>query len=55
MDWETAAEYTASSPRHLRHLVYTRQIPHTKLGGQVRFDPDAIDMWLAERAVEAAG
>jgi excisionase family DNA binding protein len=41
------AAYLGTSVRHVRRLVAERRIPHTKVGGLVRFKLDDIDAWLA--------
>ena len=41
------AAYLGTSERHVRRLVAERRIPHTKVGGLVRFKLDDIDLWLA--------
>jgi excisionase family DNA binding protein len=42
------AEYLGISVRHVRRLVAERRVPFHKIGHLLRFDPDAIDAWLAE-------
>ena len=37
----------------VRSMVYRREIPHAKIGKFIRFDPDEIEQWLAERRIEA--
>ena len=32
--------------------VHTRQIPHIKVGRLVKFDPQDIEKWIAERKVQ---
>ena len=46
VDVNGAAEYLGTTTRHLRRLVSERRIPHTKIGGLVRFDLDALDQWI---------
>ena len=31
-----------------------RQIPHSRIGGSLRFDTQKLDAWMEEKAVEAA-
>jgi excisionase family DNA binding protein len=49
LDITTVADRLGTSVRHVRRLVFERRIPHTKVGGLVRFDPTAVDDWLDER------
>ena len=39
-----------ATERHIRSLVFKRQIPYLKVGKLVRFDPDAIDGWLDDHS-----
>jgi excisionase family DNA binding protein len=48
LDVAGIAHYLGTSVRHVRRLVAERRIPHHKVGGLVRFDPNSIDRWLAE-------
>ena len=48
LDIDGVAAYLGTSVRHVRRLVSERRIPHHKVGGLLRFDPTAIDRWLAE-------
>jgi excisionase family DNA binding protein len=47
LDYEGAAGYLNITVRHLRELVYRREIPHAKVGRLVRFLPNDLDAWLA--------
>ncbi len=49
-----AADYLNISERHVRSLIYRRQLPHFKVGGRIRFDLDDLDAWLDAHRVEAA-
>lgn len=41
-------------PSYVYGLVHERKLPFIKLGHrQLRFDPEKIEAWLAERALEA--
>ena len=51
-DIEQVAELLNTSVRHVRRLVYERRIPYLKIGHFVRFDPDAIDLWITDRQVD---
>jgi excisionase family DNA binding protein len=46
LDYDSAAAYMGCTPRQLRRWVENRQVPFTKLGGHVRFDPAELDAWL---------
>jgi excisionase family DNA binding protein len=47
LDWPDAADYLATSPRHLRRLVQERRIAHVKIGSKVRFSIAALDEFIA--------
>ena len=49
---EQAAEYLATSVRHVRGLIYERRIPYSKVGRFPRFMKDDLDAWLASTRVE---
>jgi excisionase family DNA binding protein len=50
------AERLCCSPQAVRHMVQRRQVPFVRLTERkLRFDPAAINDWLAERQVQAAG
>ena len=51
-DIDQVAERLNTSVRHVRRLVYERRIPYLKIGHFVRFDPDAIDVWIVDRQVD---
>ena len=53
-DVDGAAEYLHTTVRHVRELVYKRQIPFTKVGRLVRFDLDQIDAWLDTHSTAVA-
>lgn len=50
-----AATYLATTERHIRELVYRRDIPFYKVGGSLRFDLKDLDRWLRAHRTEAAG
>lgn len=58
LDFAGAAEYLGITERYVRRLVAERRLPHIKTGesrtNPVRFDPDALDVWIEEHAVAAA-
>ena len=50
-DYNSLAERTNLAPGTLRRLVSAGTLPHLRIGPRtVRFDPDAIDAWLASRS-----
>ena len=42
------AEYLNVKPRWVYYAVSNEQIPFVRLGRNLRFDADDIDLWLAE-------
>jgi excisionase family DNA binding protein len=48
---EEVAERLGVTVRHVRRLVVERRIPYVKWGHLLRFDPVAVESWLAECAV----
>jgi len=48
LDITAVADRLGTSVRHVRRLVFERRIPHTKVGGFVRFDPTEVDDWLEQ-------
>lgn len=51
--WFTESKGVALSPLTLRRWVSCGTIPYLKLGGRVYFDPDALESFLASKAVPA--
>jgi len=49
-----AAEYLATTERHVRDMAWRRILPHVKVGRLVRFDRADLDAWLDANRVEAA-
>ena len=50
--YKQAAEYTGLPEGTLRALVCKKEIPHIRIGPRmVLLDLDALDLWLAARAV----
>ena len=43
---ETAAERLGTTPRHIRRLIFRKQIPYIKVGGLIRFNPDTLNQWV---------
>jgi excisionase family DNA binding protein len=54
LDVPAAAERLNISVRHLRELLYRREVPYLKVGRLVRFDPADLDAWLEARKIPAA-
>lgn len=54
LDSAAAAEYLGITPRHLRELVYRREVPFVKVGRSLRFDLRRLDRWIAAHSSEAA-
>lgn len=52
LDVAGAADYLATSERHVRFLVHKREIPHTRVGRFLRFLPRDLDQYLEARAVK---
>lgn len=46
LDSKQAATYLGTTERHLRDLVYRREIPFTKVGRKLRFDRVRLDRWI---------
>ncbi len=40
------AEYLGTTERHVRELVYKRNVPYHKVGRLLRFDLDDLDAWM---------
>ncbi len=51
LDWDGAAEHLSTTVRHVRELVYRREIPFTRVGRLIRFLPEDLNQYLAERRV----
>lgn len=54
IDLPALADRLGVSERHVRRLVFERRIPYIKWGHLLRFDPDAIEAWLAAARVSVA-
>jgi excisionase family DNA binding protein len=50
---EVVAESTGMSVKHVYRLAQLRQIPHYRIGGTVRFDPQEIAEWLELQRIAA--
>jgi excisionase family DNA binding protein len=53
LDYVAAARRLDTSERHIRRLVAERRIPYVKVGKYVRFDPEALDQWVADHTIPA--
>jgi excisionase family DNA binding protein len=53
LDYDGAAEYLGTTPRHVRDLRATNRVPFVKLGGKVRFLPDDLDAFVLANRQEA--
>lgn len=54
IDIPQLAEHLGTTERHIRELVYRRDIPYVKVGRLVRFDVDAVAKWITDNTQEAA-
>lgn len=46
------AEYLKVSKAQIYQMRASHRIPYTKIGGNVRFDQEEIDIWLKENSVK---
>jgi len=51
LDADAAAQRLNITPRHIRALVYRRQIPYVKVGRLVRFRAADLDAWVESRVI----
>lgn len=51
LDIEATAERLATSKRHVRELIYRKELPYFKVGALVRIDSDDLDAWLQANRV----
>jgi excisionase family DNA binding protein len=51
LDIKATADRLATSERHVRELVYRKELPYFKVGRLVRFDADELDAWLQANRV----
>lgn len=47
LDVKQTAEVLGTSVRHVRELIYRKELPYYKVGALVRVDEDDLDAWLA--------
>ena len=52
---DVVAAENGTSPRHIRHLVYTRRIPFVRVGGLIRFERAELARWRAENSIPVGG
>ena len=50
-----AAQRIGTNDQHVRKLCREDRIPHYRVGGLYRFDPDELDAWLAASHVTVGG
>ena len=43
------AERLGTTERHIRELIYRRELPYFKVGRLVRIDSDDLDAWLTSQ------
>ena len=48
---EDVAAFLVVKPSTVRAYAERGKLPHYRIGGRLRFSPDAISAWLAEREV----
>lgn len=53
VDIAEAAARLGVTERHVRRLVSERRIDFVKVGRLVRFDPRALDRWIARHTTKA--
>jgi excisionase family DNA binding protein len=53
LDVRQVASRLGVTTRFVRRLVDERRIPFCKIGKFVRFDPDDLEVWIAERRVDS--
>jgi excisionase family DNA binding protein len=51
LDVPAIAEQLGTSRDHVRRMARSGRIPHFRIGGFIRFDPDEITEWLESRHV----
>ncbi len=55
LDVRKAAEFLNVKESWIRNKVFTKQIPHLKVGRHIRFDQAAIQNWLEKHTVQEGG
>ena len=52
LDISEAAEVLGIKPGTLYKWTCSRKLPHKKIGGALRFDPEELEDWIREQTVE---
>ena len=52
LDYEAAAMYLCTTPRHVRELWAQRRLAAIKVGRSVRFSVDDLDIFIASHRVD---
>lgn len=47
------AQLLQVSPGHVYRLIHQRRVPFCKVGGAVRFRPEAIELWIQRSEVRS--
>jgi excisionase family DNA binding protein len=53
VDVEIIVAATGWSPQHVYRLAQQRQIPHYRIRGSVKFDPQEIAEWIESHKIAA--
>ena len=48
-DVKATAERLSTSERHVRELIYRKELPYFKVGRLVRIDSDDLEAWLTSQ------
>ncbi len=49
MTLEEVAKYLSFSVKHVQRLAVNGEIPHSRIGGHIRFLKSRIDEWIREK------
>ena len=52
MTLEEVAKYLSFSAKHVQRLTATGEIPHSRIGGHIRFLKSRIDEWIREHELK---
>lgn len=55
IDIPATADKLATTERHVRELIYRREIPYLKVGRLVRFDTDELAEWIDAQRIPEEG
>ena len=47
------AEWIGCTGKHIYDLAKRGQIPHYRIGGSIRFDPEKVKAWLDQHEIAA--